>query len=74
MGFQELIPELFYLPEIFRNSNDFPLGRRADSTKLGERFVHLKNLELYFVSAAQITKKISMGVMKRTFQLLCFLM
>lgn len=29
---KELIPELFYLPEMFRNSSKFNLGKRADGT------------------------------------------
>ncbi|CAJ0943139.1 unnamed protein product, partial [Mesorhabditis belari] len=33
---KELIPELFYLPELFRNSNGFPLGKRADGAKLDD--------------------------------------
>ncbi|CAI4232259.1 unnamed protein product [Auanema sp. JU1783] len=33
---KELIPELFYLPEMFRNSNCFELGNRSDSTKVDD--------------------------------------
>lgn len=33
---KELIPELFYLPEMFRNDNGFELGKRSDSTKVDD--------------------------------------
>ncbi|CAB3401729.1 unnamed protein product [Caenorhabditis bovis] len=33
---KELIPELYYLPEIFRNSNQYELGQRADGEKVGD--------------------------------------
>uniref|UniRef100_A0A1I7T2D8 Putative neurobeachin homolog n=1 Tax=Caenorhabditis tropicalis TaxID=1561998 RepID=A0A1I7T2D8_9PELO len=33
---KELIPELFYLPEMFRNSSEFNLGRRADGTPVDD--------------------------------------
>ncbi|EFO98510.1 hypothetical protein CRE_20246 [Caenorhabditis remanei] len=33
---KELIPELFYLPEMFRNSSKFNLGRRADGTPVDD--------------------------------------
>ncbi|CAL2037445.1 unnamed protein product [Caenorhabditis brenneri] len=33
---KELIPELFYLPEMFRNSSEFNLGRRADGTQVDD--------------------------------------
>ncbi|PAV82534.1 hypothetical protein WR25_15898 isoform B [Diploscapter pachys] len=33
---KELIPELFYLPEMFMNSNGFELGKRADGTKVSD--------------------------------------
>uniref|UniRef100_A0A1I7XJ72 BEACH domain-containing protein n=1 Tax=Heterorhabditis bacteriophora TaxID=37862 RepID=A0A1I7XJ72_HETBA len=34
--FQELIPELFYLPEMMRNSNSFELGFRSDGIKVDD--------------------------------------
>uniref|UniRef100_A0AC35TXP6 Neurobeachin n=1 Tax=Rhabditophanes sp. KR3021 TaxID=114890 RepID=A0AC35TXP6_9BILA len=33
---KELIPELFYLPEMFRNSNGYDLGKRDDGTLVNE--------------------------------------
>ncbi|KIH53417.1 hypothetical protein ANCDUO_16458, partial [Ancylostoma duodenale] len=30
---KELIPELFYLPEMMRNNNGFELGTRSDGVK-----------------------------------------
>ncbi|GMR43276.1 hypothetical protein PMAYCL1PPCAC_13471, partial [Pristionchus mayeri] len=33
---KELIPELFYLPEMLRNSNQLPLGKRMDGVELGD--------------------------------------
>ncbi|PIO60824.1 Beige/BEACH domain protein, partial [Teladorsagia circumcincta] len=33
---KELIPELFYLPEMLRNNNGFDLGKRSDGVKIGD--------------------------------------
>ena len=33
---KELVPELFYLPETFRNRNGLPLGTRQDGTVLDD--------------------------------------
>ena len=33
---KELIPEFFYLPEMFENANDYNLGCLEDGTKLGD--------------------------------------
>ena len=33
---KELVPELFYLPETFRNRNGLPLGTRQDGTILDD--------------------------------------
>ncbi|GMS90035.1 hypothetical protein PENTCL1PPCAC_12210, partial [Pristionchus entomophagus] len=33
---KELIPELFYLPEMLRNSNHLPLGQRMDGVEMGD--------------------------------------
>ncbi|GMT19970.1 hypothetical protein PFISCL1PPCAC_11267, partial [Pristionchus fissidentatus] len=33
---KELIPELFYLPEMLRNSNHLPLGKRMDGVEMGD--------------------------------------
>ncbi|KAF8356627.1 sel-2 [Pristionchus pacificus] len=33
---KELIPELFYLPEMLRNSNKLPLGKRMDGVEVGD--------------------------------------
>lgn len=33
---KELIPEFFYLPEMFENTNDYDFGALEDGTKLGD--------------------------------------
>ncbi|KAI1725268.1 beige/BEACH domain-containing protein [Ditylenchus destructor] len=33
---KELIPELFYLPEMFYNDNEFDLGQREDKSRVGD--------------------------------------
>lgn len=42
---KELIPELFYLPEMFMNSNGFELGKRADGTKVN--IIELENRMIF---------------------------
>ncbi|KAM6959381.1 WD repeat and FYVE domain-containing protein 3 [Aplochiton taeniatus] len=62
---KELIPEFFYLPEFFLNSNNFDLGSKQNGTKLGDVIlppwakgdpkefirVHRQALECDYVSA-----------------------
>ena len=33
---KELIPEFFYLPDMFRNNNNLDLGAKQDGTKISE--------------------------------------
>jgi hypothetical protein len=33
---KELIPELFYLPEMFHNQNDYKLGKRLDEIQVSD--------------------------------------
>ncbi len=33
---KELIPEFFYLPEMFENTNGYDLGTLEDGTRLGD--------------------------------------
>ena len=36
LQFQELIPEFYYLPEMFVNSNGYRLGRLDDGVKVND--------------------------------------
>lgn len=45
--FQELIPELFYLPEMMRNNNGFELGTRSDGVKVSPLYSFLVAFPLF---------------------------
>lgn len=39
---KELIPELFYLPEMFYNSNEYELGNREDESQVNDVSITIK--------------------------------